>query len=362
MSLQSVKDRNRANREAGLSRSYPEHKPKPLPPKPDRKQLPVLDTCVHLGKRLPGQPCGSQLMECLKHNAVTTRFVKCSKADRHCATCPDFEKASAGLTKHLLYHIYPVAGNGMWQWNVDELCKRMSLFNGRRIVAVVTDPATGRKPDPTGPLGPDRHRVAMGTCDTVTDVQDRFGKWADQIEWVEVENDPALREVATFLPLFERLEGNAGPNDVLLYAHAKGTTRDAKHVAKVWAGVLYEVMMDYWGVVADQLKSHPVTGAFRKFGKGWAKSQSTSGWHYSGSWAWFRAQALFSKPDWRRIDRCWTGIEPYPSQHFGSEAGCLFHEDKVHVMNLYNPNYWWTKVMPELERFRAINAGRKTEY
>src|SRR6185436_2968273 len=46
------------------------------------------------------------------------------------------------VRRNLIYHVYPVRGNGVWQWNVAELLKRISLFNGKRVVAVATDEAT----------------------------------------------------------------------------------------------------------------------------------------------------------------------------------------------------------------------------
>lgn len=267
----------------------------------------------------------------------------------------------APSVRHLLYHVYPVSDNGMWQWNVDELVKRLDLFNGRKVVAVAVD--RGKRPrDPQGPNRPDRLRQIPG-CDSFASVVDRFGRHAGGIEFVEVENDPKLREVASFLPLFERLSSNVSPDECLLYAQAKGVTRPAGHVARRWAEVLYEVMLDYWPVVADSLTRYPVTGAFRKAGRGWSRDQSESDWHYSGSWFWCRNQSLFTSPDWRKIDQFWSGIEPYPSQHFGRDSrgvGCLFHEGTVRAMNLYDHRYWGRHVEPDLARFRAANGGKKT--
>lgn len=56
---------------------------------PTPKSLPTIGACAHLGERVPGQPCGSQLMRCKLHGGTTTRFNKCSHADRHCPTCED---------------------------------------------------------------------------------------------------------------------------------------------------------------------------------------------------------------------------------------------------------------------------------
>jgi hypothetical protein len=222
-----------------------------------------------------------------------------------------------------------------------------------KVVAVVTDPASGRKPDPDGPFSPDRGRHIPG-CDSFEDVIAAFGDDAKGIEFIHRENDPHLREVATLIPMLERMP--SGPRDVMLYAQAKGTTRHPGHIAHHWTRVMYEVYLDYWHTVARQLEEMPVTGAFKKLGPGWSAEQTRSDWHYSGSWFWVRTADLFAR-DWRKIDSFWSGIEPYPSQHFdAAEAGTLFHEARVPKMNLYSGGYWKRVVMPALEKWKADHA------
>jgi hypothetical protein len=66
--------------------------------KPKSKGLPVISPpCSFLGERIPGQPCGSQLYRCNLFNEVTTRFIKCDKATRHCATCTSATKSTHPL-------------------------------------------------------------------------------------------------------------------------------------------------------------------------------------------------------------------------------------------------------------------------
>jgi len=43
--------------------------------------------------------------------------------------------------RHLMYHLWPVKGQ-TWRWNVELLLQRIDLFNGRRLVAIVTDDRT----------------------------------------------------------------------------------------------------------------------------------------------------------------------------------------------------------------------------
>ncbi len=280
-----------------------------------------------------------------------------------CNGCLDKQTAPPAYpvptTRHLLYHVYPVSGNGMWQWNVDELVKRIALFNGRRVVAVAIDPPKGRESDYRGKDAPDNYRDIPG-CDSFGAVMERFGPHAKDIEFVRVQNDPKLREVATFLPLFDRLSSRVSPGECFLYAQAKGVSRPLGHIAKRWTEALLETLLDYWPVVSNSLTQHPVTGSFKKKGRGWPRTQSDSNWHYSGSWFWCRNRELFTKLDWRKIDQFWSGIEPYPSQHFGRESGCVFHESSVAAMNLYNASYWARKVEPDLDRFRLAHCNDTT--
>lgn len=45
----------------------------------------------------------------------------------------------ARAIRHLIYHIYPRRGNGVWKWNVEQLLKRIEQFDGIRSIGVVTD-------------------------------------------------------------------------------------------------------------------------------------------------------------------------------------------------------------------------------
>ena len=342
--------------------------PKPAKkPRPERKapaprprlRLP----CINLGKRqLPpadpnGVACGcpgKEVWACDVHG-------RCTKGQAFpgvacCNGCPDYETDAVPFTKHLAYHIYPVS-NGVWRWNVDQLRRRLHLFDGKRVVAVVTDPAEGRKPDPDGQFAPDRGRFIPG-CDSFEEVVKAFGEDAERVEFIHLENDPHLREVATLVPMLERMPN--GPRDVLLYAQAKGTTRGAGHVAHRWTEILYEVYLDYWPIVARLLEDHPLAGAFKKRGNGWHPDHHRSDWHYSGSWFWVRTADLFNT-EWRNPDQGWTGIEPYPSQRFDiDDAPSIFIDTTVPKANLYSKGFWKRIAEPQLVKWKQEHEKDKT--
>jgi hypothetical protein len=110
------------------------------PPAPMRTRL-----CLHLGERVnvPGQVRNWHM--CKKgHGTVCP----CGA----CRTCGDYEASEEEdpePRRHLLFHLLPVAGNGCWQRNLDQLKWRMPLFTGRKVIAVCvsqtfTDTNTGR--------------------------------------------------------------------------------------------------------------------------------------------------------------------------------------------------------------------------
>lgn len=245
----------------------------------------------------------------------TTRHSLNNPAAWKCSECEGYERFEPITTRNILFHLAPFKGTP-WEWHADQLKTRIGLFNGRRILATMTGPRLAH------------HR----------EVQERF----PDFEVIAVRNDPRQREVATFLPLFERLAhmGNR-PGSATLYAHGKGATRGTS--TRRWTEMLYGSTVDVWPKVERVLKAYPIAGPFLKEGEGWPKNESHSTWHYSGSFFWFRDDELFKKPDWRRIDPFWSGIEPYLSIHFPlDEAGCTFHRGPCNGdgrMNLYDVEY-----------------------
>lgn len=330
--------------------------PRRRPTKAAAKLSTVRPPCIYLGPIVQHCPHGWEMNHVYACDFEGHDHDRCTRGRNNgkvasCETCDHHQTAKPSppgeFTRHLIYHIYPVSGNGAWQRNVGRLVERLRIINGKRIVTIVVDPPTGRKPDPDGPRSPDRGRQIHG-CDSPEAVMEAFQ--GHDVEFIIAENDPQLREAGTLIPMLERLP--RGETDVTLYAQAKATTRSPAHIGNHWSDLQYIIYFDYWLLVAEQLKKYPVTGAFKKLGAGWSPDQSKSDWHYSGSWFWFRNADLFSR-DWRTIDRFWSGIEPYPSQHFyASEAGSLFLEGKVPELNLYRKAYWKRSVNPAFRQWR----------
>lgn len=296
--------------------------------------------CFELGDIIPGQACGctAKLRQCKELGQCTTGVqrdgVPC------CRTCGHYD---AGWIKpldkrHLAYVVMPVAGNGTWQRNLDQLKLRLPLFNGRRLVAIMVESPTSRHQ--LNPPAAVKDYLAGCGC-----------------EFFEVPNQPALREVAAFHDLFAPL-ATTNDDEAIFFAHAKGVTHPARHPAHRWATVMYEVLLDYWPAVQRQLYDYPIAGCFKKLGTAF----NNSDWHYSGTFFWLRAADLFNR-NWQNIDQVEFGMESWPSWQFKeAEAASVFHTGRVPRLNLYSPSYWSNTVEPELARWLGNNQHNHTNW
>ena len=313
--------------------------------------------CLHLDQHTPvertdpdGRPChcpAKWLYGCDLHGRAARTPSAARPGVPCCQTCPDYQPDQTVITpstssapkpvRHLAYHLLPVTGNGTWQRNLDRLIPRLGLFNGQKVVAILTE-----GPDPRLPLDPPH---------LVRQYLSGLG-----IEFLEFPNNPALREVVTFLPLLDRIfKEHRSDRDVTFYAHAKGVTRPFNSSTTVhrWTDVLYHTNLDYWPLVEEHLRRFHLTGSFKKIGSGF--KGSTSSWHYSGSFYWLNNSRVLDRSGWRVLDRAWWGNESWPGLHFKPhETGCLFHQAPVSSMDLYSSGYF-DRVVSDLGVWKTRN-------
>ncbi len=240
-------------------------------------------------------------------------------------------------TRHLLMHIFPCETydkGASWRWNCEQIRRRIGLFNGKRVVSVATDKTTAK-------------------AEIVEEVLSGLN-----IEFHRVENDPSLREVASFDKLFGSVSDHTSPDDVSFFCHAKGTTNfswgDGGKVIRHWADVMYETNLDHWARVAEVLQEYPVAGSLKRSGKYWPESSCE--WHYSGSYFWVRNKDLFTR-NWQNVDRFWCGAETYVGVMFAAEEGGVVFGDLSSVPGEaswpYRREVWDNYLEPALREWRV---------
>lgn len=310
--------------------------------------------CKHRGEVIRLETGRAQTRECKscpkKANApeVQWKVFACGNKTRaekdctvpECTYCPHYavvddpnlpdvtDPFTGPVTRNLLYHLLPIAGNGTWQRNVEQLRRRLHVFNGQRRVAIMT--GLDHRKNPLDP--PDQVKAAFA---------------GDDVTFLEIENDPetyGLRETVSWHPLWRGIE-LSDPNAITFYAHAKGVTRPYNPGVTIhqWTSVMYETCLDYLPLIHNHLQRYCCTGAFKKMGMCFLPSVSK--WHYSGTFFWIRNYQLLCRP---RMELCmvpkqpraqWWAVEAWPGVQFEPhEAGNLFYGETW--FDLYRFDVW----------------------
>lgn len=226
--------------------------------------------------------------------------------------------------RNLLYHVWPVRG-GTWRWNLEQMLRRVDLFNGRRIVGIVSD-ARSEPPETVQAM------LEGHGFDCVLQPNDERGEG--------VTFAAMLREVASF----ER-------NELTYYAHAKGVKYEPAFPPAVrrWAEVQYAVTLDDWAAVREQLQRYAMTGIFRKHGR-FRNHHELGDWHYSGTFFWMRHAHVFRRR-WQDVPQFYGGVEAWP--------GTLFHRDETGCLLLdglrelpYQERFWSQRGDPAFRRWK----------
>lgn len=236
-------------------------------------------------------------------------------------------------TFNLLYFIAPFANSDVWRWNVRELKKRLPLFNGRRIVAI----ATGKEMSP------------------IEEVMHEFA--GHRVRFIVDENDPSAGESAMFGDMLSLVQ-STDSSEATFYAHAKGVSKPVDESVRKWTNWMYEYCLDDIAAIRTALASHACAGAFKTITG--SPPENFPGryslWHFSGTFFWFRNAALFSRHNWRDVDRHFWGTEAYLSKLFTpDEAYCFFGETE-RPGAMYDPEFIRTVAMPEHERRVTIRV------
>lgn len=279
-----------------------------------------IDTIVHA---VAGE-CG-----CADRKAWLNNLLPYTDSQRLTTLCPALPPAVLPYTepsvRNLMMYIYPIAQHEVWRWNIEQIRKRINVFNGKRVISVMTDHATH----------------------TVEEVQAAFcGERIDA--WVVGQNDPTRWEMQG-LPRMMDYVHSCDQNEITFYCHAKGV-QGPEHISGPtfheqprvkWATAMYGACLDDMPFVEKQLETHTFAGAFkRRMIHG--NPPYRSSWHFAGTFYWFRNARLFSQPHWYHFDHQWYGAETYPGQIVGwGQAAGLFCD---HPPVLYLQQAWTGQV------------------
>lgn len=242
--------------------------------------------------------------------------------------------------RHLVYHLLPV---GTWREGVDELRARWDLFNGRKVIAVLTGDELKCQGDPKNP-GIVGQTLRFASPDVVREYL------PPGCEVIEVPNDPGRWELSSWPLLWGTILDGADAMDAVFYAHSKAVTRPPDGPCRDWAKLLYTVNLDHWSIVEEQLRRLPICGAFLKRGVFFGPPSDVSKWHYSGNFWWarvgeFRWPAVAVPPDNYGAE-AWIGVA-----YRADEAGQIGPLQGHPGIDFYNQDFTRSIAVPAHQRW-----------
>lgn len=205
----------------------------------------------------------------------------------------------------LISHLWP--RRGVWQYHSERLAKIADRFE-RKILGVATDDST----------------------DSMDDVRAAFPGW----EIFEVENNPKLREVATYRVLMPMAAAGSDENTIIVYHHAKGVQAHNVGADAInwWVDAMYRTVIENpTGIVSAMEAGASVVGSFRRSGRMLGTRHQ---WHFSGTYYAVRAARIHPVTSFP-IRGVWWGTESWPGDYFPVEhSHCVFGDD---ARDLYKP-------------------------
>ena len=134
-------------------------------------------------------------------------------------------------------------------------------------------------------------------------------------------------------------------NEITFYGHAKGVKYEPNIPLPIrrWSEVQYQVVLDDWLTIREQLQRYAMTGPFKRYGR-FNPHHNLADWHYSGTYFWMRHSHLFAR-DYQNIPQFYGGVETWPGTVFRKEeTACVFVDDlgPSRAHHPYYPEFWVT--------------------
>lgn len=288
----------------------------------------------HKGKLFRDSPC-SIMFESDERQARTIADVagktvivpstgKIIKPDRMWRAVVTKKKYQPVDVRNLIYHVCPMERSDEWRKNLDQLMRRWSVFNGKKIIACAD--------------GPGLHPTSV--------VYDILPK---DCEVVSIHNDIANREQATFPYLLDRIK-NSNSNEATFYAHSKGVLTKANQRGSIrWRNAMYHYLLDDMEHIGECLQTHAAVGTTKitKKKKEWIVPTGKTlpcQWIFAGTFFWFRHDAVFAYPEANVVYDDRYAVEAWLGTFLPVEEGVTVFQpwpDEVGFEpNAYNPNYY----------------------
>jgi hypothetical protein len=213
------------------------------------------------------------------------------------------------VRKNLIYFIYWSPENGMLEYNLNLIERYLTMFDGKIIVILAgTDK--------------EEHKRFIN-----------YSLW-DNTMFVFVNNDPEFGEKNHFKLALKLLPED---DSITFYAHAKGVSRVVNDPLKWWVKLLYEGNLE----TLPNMETNLFSGCF---GKLRASTQCPLGWHYSGSFFWFKTKEVLERHEKikipKEIDNRWF-TENFPAL-IAKDHECEFRlwSGNERSMNFYSHDWW----------------------
>ena len=187
---------------------------------------------------------------------------------------------------HLGFHLYPIPGE-CFNWHIQKLNELIPTINGQVIIGLATTPETW-------PLNKVRS-LLPGRCEVFEFPNTSEG------------------ENQTFRELQQRIP--QGNDDVLLYCHGKGVSKQEHHreAVRLWTEFLYEsVAFNVAELTAKMSQGYQLCGSLMTDTD--HPMKPANGWHFSGTFFVVRAKYLADKP----VTPQYGGVESWPGDHFNA--------------------------------------------
>lgn len=219
------------------------------------------------------------------------------------------------MIRTLTYHCCPLVDNDLWLRNMEQLLARWHVFDGKRIIAV-------SRGDGIRPLDDVRRVVDAAMGD----------QWVP-VEYVVVNNDRRLREVASFRRILDRVLDQPGRDSAVFYAHTKGnSTYDDVQGAIYWRNTMYHRLLDHADHCVGLIeRGVPAVGCNKLVWRVGQRSPYPSGlmhgrWMFAGTFFWY-SSARARERDWRNV----------PNDRYGAEAWLAGMYEPDECVSVFQP-------------------------